>query len=169
MRRSLIAVLLLGAAGLAWWLGSPLFIRTYADEALPVAAPARPAAVSPGAPLPSGAAPAPAPRTLKSGALQFVDSAHHGEGEVRIVETMDLRVVRFENVAISNAPDVQIYLSSDTGGRYVPANSVHLGALKATDGSFNYEILAGLDVSSYRSVIAWCRAFNVLVTWAPLA
>ncbi len=133
-----------------------------------VFAPVRPVTGTSAAPLPAGVA-APAPRTLKAGALQFVDSQHHGKGEVRIVETADLRLVRFEAVTISNAPDIQIYLSSDSGGRYVPANAVHLGALKATDGSFNYELPAGLDVSSFRSVIAWCRAFNVLVTWAPLA
>lgn len=175
-RRAVAVVTVLAvAAGLGWWLGSPLFIRTQADEALPGAPPATAApagaggSAAPGAALPTGTAAAPAPRTLKRGALQYVDPLHNGTGEVRIVETLDLRILRFESVAITNAPDIQIYLSSDTGGRYVPASTVYLGALKATNGSFNYEIPPGLDLAPYRSVVVWCRAFNVLITWADLS
>lgn len=151
---------------LAWWLGSPLFIRSHANEAAPAAAEptvAASAAASRSAP------PASAPRTVRSGHLGYVDALHHGAGEVRILETLDARVLRFEDVAISNAPDIQVYLSTDAGGHYVPENALHLGALRATNGSFNYPIPAGVDVSSFRSVVVWCRAFGVLITWADLA
>jgi len=151
-----LAVGAAAALAIAWWLGSPLFLKTYADEALP--APAAPG---------STAAPV-AARTLKAGKLQYVDPTHHGTGEVRVVETGDARILRFESVAISNAPDIQIYLSTDVGGRYVPANTTHLGALKATNGSFNYDVPAGLDPGRIRSVVVWYRAFNMLVTWADL-
>ena len=210
MRRPLAALALLAAVSLAWYLGSPLFLTSRLDEALPgspVGAASSPAptpaatpaasAVAPGpsgafpavpapapatSPAPSAAAPAvsvptaappalaaPTVRTIASGKLGFVDAGHHGEGTVRVIETAGLRLLRFEGVTITNAPDVRIYLSKDTGGKYSAASTIDLGALKATSGSFNYEIPVGADLSAYRSVVVWCRAFSVLVTWADLA
>ena len=44
-----------------------------------------------------------------------------------------------------------------------------LGALKASDGSFNYEVPAGADIGQFKSAVVWCRAFSVLFATAPLA
>ena len=160
-----IAVLL--GAAVAWYLGSPLFIRTYRDEALPQpaasAAPAEtvaPADSSP--PSPAG------PRVLAMGELQYVDAIHNGKGPVRIVEVAGQRFVRFDDVMITNAPDVHVYLSRETGGEWSESTSLYLGALKATNGSFNYELPVTADLSRYGSVVVWCRAFRVLITWADL-
>ena len=71
-------------------------------------------------------------------------------------------------VAITNAPDVHVYLSRETGGSWSEATSLYLGPLKATNGSFNYPIPASLDLSQYKSVVVWCRAFTTLITWADL-
>src|SRR5712692_7794181 len=90
------AVALVVAAGLAWYLGSPLFVRTYTSETLRAAAPA---AVAPG--------------VLAQGELRYVDSVHYGKGPVRIVELEGRRIVRFDGVAITNAPDIHVYLSRD--------------------------------------------------------
>jgi Electron transfer DM13 len=163
----------LGAAALvaaivtsvAWYLASPLFVRTYTNEALPSASAA--AATGTLAALPT-ASDAPAPRILASGELGYVDAIHNGKGQVRVVEVAGRRVVRFEDVAITNAPDVHVYLSRETGGRWDEATSLYLGALKATNGSFNYELPETVDVAGYRSVVVWCRAFRVLITWADL-
>ena len=153
-------------AGLAWYLGSPLFVRTYTNEALPVpataAATAQPTAAATAASAPAGL------RVLAMGELGYVDSIHNGTGPVRIVEVGGQRFVRFEDVAITNAPDVHVYLSRETGGKWADATSLYLGALKATNGSFNYELPASADLSGYRSVVVWCRAFRVLITWADL-
>jgi hypothetical protein len=103
------------------------------------------------------------------GELQYVDAVHNGKGPVRIVDVAGQRLVRFEDVAITNAPDVHVYLSRETGGKWDEGTSVYLGALKATNGSFNYEIpISAADLTSYRSVVVWCRAFRVLITWADL-
>ena len=153
------------AAVLAWYLGSPLFIRTYTNEALPVvtAAPsAAPAATN------SGTAAPPVARVVASGDLQYVDSVHNGTGPVRIVALGDQRFVRFDGVAITNAPDVHVYLSRETGGKWAETTSLYLGPLKATNGSFNYELPTGATVADYRSVVVWCRQFRVLITWADL-
>jgi len=42
------------------------------------------------------------------------------------------------------------------------------GALKASDGSFNYEIPAGVDIDAVGSVVIWCRAMARSMT-GPLA
>jgi hypothetical protein len=160
------AALLALIAALGWYLGSPLFVRTYTNEALP--APATTVAT----PQPTAATitstPA-GPRVLVMGELGYVDSVHNGKGPVRIVEVGGQRFVRFEDVAITNAPDIHVYLSRETGGKWAEATSLYLGALKATNGSFNYELPAAVDVASYGSVVVWCRAFRVLITWADLS
>src|SRR5437762_9457935 len=158
-------------AVIAWYLGSPLFIRTSANEALPTAATSAPAASSATTP-PLGATPASqtdaGPTVLARGELQFVDSIHNGKGPVMLLRVGDQRTLRFENVAITNAPDVHVYLSRETGGKWTESTSLYLGALKATNGSFNYDIPANTDLAPYKSVVVWCRAFAVLVTWADL-
>lgn len=171
---AVVAAVVLG--GLAWWLGSPLFITSTLNEALPTLTP-RPAATAAATGLATAAAttgsqptspPAAGPIVLAEGELQFVDSLHNGKGPVRILRIGDQRILRFENVTITNAPDVHVYLSRETGGKWAEATSLYLGALKATNGSFNYDIPASADLSQYKSVVVWCRAFAVLVTWADL-
>jgi electron transfer DM13 len=165
LRAALIggSVVLLGAAG--WYLGSPLFIRTTVIEAPPSAA-VRPASTVAGASAPAPATVA-APVTLARGELQYVDAIHNGKGTVVLLLTGDGTVLRFDDVAITNAPDVHVYLSTGTGGAWSEATSLYLGPLKATNGSFNYAVPA-TDVSRYKSVVVWCRQFSVLVTWADL-
>jgi hypothetical protein len=107
------------------------------------------------------------------GELQYVDALHNGTGTVlgmviaSCCPVSDQYLLRFEDVAITNAPDVHVYLSPERGGRWSEATSKYLGPLKATNGSFNYPI-APSDLGVYHSVVVWCRAFAVLVTWADL-
>jgi hypothetical protein len=76
-------------------------------------------------------------------------------------------VLRFENVDIAGAPNMFVYLSDRTDGQ--PGNFIDLGPLKATNGSFNYAVPAGVTQPSSRSVVVWCRAFSVTVPFAVLA
>jgi hypothetical protein len=163
-------LILAALSAVVWYLASPLFVRTYRNEDLPPAA-ASPSAASglPTAPGPSNeASPAVGTRVVRSGELNFVDTIHNGKGPVRIVEVGAQRFVRFEDVMLTNAPDVHVYLSRQTGGKWDEATSLYLGALKATNGSFNYELPPTADVATYQSVVVWCRAFRVLITWADL-
>jgi electron transfer DM13 len=167
-----LGVVLVGLAALiaiAWYLGSPLFVRTYIDEPLP--SPTAALGTATGGTQPTAVTTADGretPRVVASGELGYVDSLHNGKGPVRIVEAGAQRFVRFEDVTLTNAPDVHVYLSRETGGRWSEATSLYLGALKATNGSFNYELPPTADVASYQSVVVWCRAFRVLITWADL-
>ncbi len=176
IRAAAVAVaLLLGGAG--WYLGSPLFIRTTANEALPTAAAIvpTPPGLPPAATL--GVAPSPSFSTQTTfsnrGQLQYVDALHNGKGAVVLGVTgsccpvADRYFIRFEDVAITNAPDVHVYLSKERGGKWSESTSKYLGPLKATNGSFNYDV-APADAGEYKSVVVWCRAFAVLITWADL-
>jgi hypothetical protein len=166
VRRAGAAGIVVVVVALAWYLGSPLFIRTSANEAFPTAPPTG----SPGQTSATASAtdPTAAPVTLASGQLGYVDAIHNGTGAVLLVRTGSSVVLRFDTVAITNAPDVHVYLSRETGGRWSEATSLYVGPLKATNGAFNYQLPGEADVSSYRSVVVWCRQFSVLVTWADL-
>jgi hypothetical protein len=156
------------AAAVAWYLGSPLFIRTYRDEALPAPTVAPSTSIGSAGPSATPRATASGPTVLLAGELGYVDAIHNGKGPVRVVDVGGQRIVRFEDVAITNAPDVHVYLSRETGGTWSESTSLYLGALKATNGSFNYEVPPATDLAAYRSVVVWCRAFRVLITWADL-
>lgn len=178
IRTAVTAISLAAILAVGWYLGSPLFIRTSADEALPgvtaAAAPTVPGgarATGPTNPVPTTPGPvasAAAPQTIATGELGYVDPLHNGTGAVRILRTGGDLFVRFDQVAITNAPDVHVYLSPDTGGKWSESTSLYLGPLKATNGSFNYPVPAGTDIAKYKSVVVWCRQFSVLVTWADL-
>lgn len=162
-----LAVVLVVAGAFGWWTISPLFLTTTLNEELPgasatVAPTASTAATSAATQAPSG------PKVLAMGQLQRIDDLHRGTGPVTLVEVDGKTFVRFETVAIQNGPDLHVYLARGMGGAYDGGRDLYLGALKATNGSFNYELPGGTPVSDYKSVVVWCRAFTVLFTWADL-
>jgi electron transfer DM13 len=107
-------------------------------------------------------------RTVVSGTFVGADDFHFGRGEALIIETEPgVFVLRFENFSVRNGPDLYVYLSEDPAGENVD-EALNLGGLKATDGAFNYEIPAGIDVSRVKSAVVWCRQFTTLFTHAEL-
>jgi electron transfer DM13 len=177
-------VLVLGLP-IAWYLGSPLFIRTELIEPAPAAliesatpssspssdAPAtsaRPAAATPepsDAPTP---VPTPfAPSVVAVGVFEGADDFHFGEGSASIIETgPGAFTLRFEDFSVRNGPDLYVYLSPDAAG--YAEGVVELGTLKATDGAFGYELPDGLEPSDFASAVIWCKQFSVQFAVAPL-
>lgn len=172
------AVLVIGGLAFAWWTISPLFITTTLVEksreatVAVTAATASPAATSgataAGPAATGGATPEPVARLIARGELQRVDDLHRGEGPVLLIELEGKRFIRFENVAIQNGPDLHVYLGRGSGGAYDGSKDLYLGVLKATNGTFTYDLPAGTKIEDYKSVVVWCRAFAVLFTWADL-
>ncbi|MFN8558488.1 MAG: DM13 domain-containing protein [Dehalococcoidia bacterium] len=173
-----VLALLVGAG---WWLASPLFTRASLNEPAPVAA--APAAQGGGqggalsAARPTGGAGAPTAaqpaskaaevKTLRSGSFQGADEFHFGRGKASLIEGEGGKLsLRFEQFSVRNGPDLRVYLSPKANGWDRAA--LELGKLKATDGSFTYEIPAGTDLSQYKSVVIWCKPFSVLFATAPL-
>jgi hypothetical protein len=153
-----IALLVVGLPT-AWYLGSPLFIRTSLVEPAPGASPAAGASSVPVA-TPSA--------QDRRGTFQGADEFHFGSGTAVLLETAPgAWTVRFEDFSVRNGPDLYVYLSPDAAG--YAEGAIELGTLRATDGSFNMDVPAGTDVTSIRSVVIWCRQFAVQFAHAPLA
>jgi hypothetical protein len=146
-------VLFIAVAGpLGWVLGSPLFTRTELVEETPVAV-----AASTG-----GTA-----TTLSTGQWQGADDFHFGSGGARIVESADgMLSLVLEDFSVQNGPDLFVYVSPDPDGWTEEA--VNLGGLKATDGTFSYEIPPETSIDDIASAVVWCRAFGVLFATATL-
>lgn len=142
----------------------PALVRSTLVEELPV-----PVGTSAGPAVAGQGIAAPATvsiETLRTGELVRISAADYGSGTVRIVRIGSDRFVRFEGVDIAGAPDMYVYLSDRSDGK--PGTFVDLGKLKATNGSFNYPILATVDLATVQSVVVWCRQFNVTITFAAL-
>ena len=179
-RTSVVALVVL-AVGLptAWYLGSPLFIRTALDEPLPTIVPSvdgtpdpspttSPPALTAAPIVTPEATPAPTLQPPRTGAFQGADEFHFGRGTASLIETAPgTWILRFDEFSVRNGPDLYVYLSPSPDG-YVKG-AIEIGTLKATDGAFNYEIPAGTDLSSVRSVIVWCKQFAVQFAVATLS
>jgi hypothetical protein len=106
---------------------------------------------------------------IQSGSFVGSDDFHFGRGNALIIETdPGIYTLRFEDFSVRNGPDLYVYLSTDPTGENVE-EALNLGQLKATDGAFNYEIPAEVDVSTVKSAVVWCRQFSVLFAHAELA
>ncbi|HEV8282228.1 MAG TPA: DM13 domain-containing protein [Candidatus Limnocylindrales bacterium] len=171
--QSSIALALAVAVGapLAWYLVSPIWIRTSLVEAAPTPAPANVAPASPpptdpASPAATAAATPFAPMTVASGAFHGTDDFHFGRGTASIIEVGPGRYhLRLDDFSVRNGPDLYVYLS--TAPDAYTDDALELGTLKATDGSFGYELPAGADPSRFRSAIIWCKQFSHLFAVAP--
>lgn len=189
----ILAVALAIVAPAAWYLGSPLFVRTELQEPPQSAVGAAPGPASPGSPVDtrptaptgtpapgqepapgSGSGPTPAPASaaaasplIHSGTFTGSDDFHFGRGRATLVQAADGgHTLRFDGFSVRNGPDLYVYLSPDASG--YAAGAIELGRLRATDGSFNVPIPPGTDVGAARSVVIWCKQFAVLFAVAPL-
>jgi hypothetical protein len=105
---------------------------------------------------------------VQSGEFMGSDDFHFGRGQALLIETEPgVYTLRFENFSVRNGPDLYVYLSEDPTGESVD-EALNLGKLKATDGAFNYEIPAEVDISTVKSAVVWCRQFTVLFAHAEL-
>ena len=141
MKKLFIVAGLLVFVGVAWWLGSPLFISKTVNEGLDeIMATENEDAL------------------IISSGIFIGLAGHHGEGTARLIKSEEKHYVRFdEDFNVTNGPDLFVYLGKD--GQYDPA--AKLDSLKGNIGSQNYEIPAGINVSDYNEVWVWCRAFRV--------
>ena len=179
-RRSMAVAIpaLVVALPLAWYMASPLFISTRVDEPAPVVAsrpspsasaatPTPPTSATPSETPPAPATPSPIELT---GEFHGSDEFHFGRGTARLVETAPgTFVVRLEDFAVRNGPDLFVYISPSADG--YADGAIELGKLKADTGNQNYDVPAGAlaDPTTAGSVIIWCKQFSHLFATAPLA
>ncbi|MBA2719924.1 MAG: DM13 domain-containing protein [Chloroflexi bacterium] len=186
---AILVPLLAIALPVGWYLTSPLVLSATINEAPPVvagasiatsggSAPSSREAAGSGLPVASPAAsttsPTPletaAPLLVRTGSFHGSDEFHFGRGTARLIETAPgTFVVRLENFAVRNGPDLFVYLSPDADG--YADGAIELGRLKADTGNQNYAVPAGApgDPDRAASVVIWCKQFSHLFATAPLA
>jgi hypothetical protein len=121
------------------------------------------AAPGPGSGQPGGA-------VLATGRFVDGDPGHQGTGTVEVQRLADGSLNLFlKDFSVTNGPDLFVVLSSDAGpSRSAASEGLNLGQLKANNGNQNYSIEGGADLSRYRSVVIYCRQFNVVFAYAAL-
>lgn len=103
--------------------------------------------------------------TLSGSFVGIGDRIHNAEGVARVVHIDGGKdVLRLENLAATNGPDLYVYLATDKEA----SDFVNLGRLKANNGNQNYDIPVGTDLSKYDNVLVWCKQFSVLFGSAEL-
>ena len=165
------------ALPIGWYLASPLVLSTTIDEPAPVAAATASPTTAPSTARRPAASASPVPAASASpaavaltGDFHGSDDFHFGRGTARLIETAPGSfVVRLEDFAVRNGPDLYVYLSPSADG--YATGSIELGRLKADTGNQNYAVPAGTldDPGVAASVVIWCKQFSHLFATAPLA
>ena len=108
-------------------------------------------------------------RLVSRGELMGADDFHTGSGDVLLVIGPDGEVIlRFQDYAVRNGPDLHVYLTPDPGGDVHVDGAISLGPVKATQGSVNYEVPADVDLDSFRAAVIYCVPFQVTFATAML-
>ena len=106
---------------------------------------------------------------ISMGELMGADMFHTGSGLVLLVRAPDgSLVLRFQDYEVRNGPDLFIYLTPDPDGDVHVDGAIELSEIKATRGNVNYEVPDGVDPSTFRAAVIYCRAFSVLFAHAEL-
>lgn len=110
--------------------------------------------------------------TVKSGSFRDADRSHKGSGQVKIMTQEDgSHLLRFEGFSVTNGPDLYVSLVENGNpqkGKDVKAGYTNVAQLKGNQGSQNYVIPAGTDLSKYNSVVIYCQAYSVVFSVATL-
>jgi len=104
--------------------------------------------------------------TTKIVSAPVIGSAGHpASGEVKLINTSEGKVIRYENFETINGPDLYVYLSKDLKA----IDFVSLGEIRATKGNVNYTIPDNIDLGEYKYVMTWCKQFGVLFNYADIS
>ena len=96
---------------------------------------------------------------------EWISIGHPGTGTVLVYRQPDgSHVVRFEDLDVSNGPDLLVILSAaplvDDRAAYSEVAYLSLGDLKGNQGNQNYVVPAEVNLDDYQTVAIWCRRFN---------
>jgi Electron transfer DM13 len=159
---AVVAGLLAGAAGVAWFQPQKLLINQRVDEALPVAATPTSGALDTSLRRPGTRPSGPEPTILSTSLFRSL--GHATSGRAVALELADgRRFLRLVDLRTSNGPDLFVYLSRaavDAPRDAFDDDYVSLGRLRANQGNQNYAIPLGVALDRYQSVVIWCRRFT---------
>jgi len=108
-----------------------------------------------------------------SGTFGVVDAIHKGSGQATIYRLPDgTLVLRLEGFAVTNGPDLFVYLSGHraprTSGELHAQGDREIAVLKGNVGNQTYALPADLDPAAYRSVVIYCKRFTTVFSTATL-
>lgn len=178
MIKYVLITILVALAGLfAWWTLSPLFIDVEVHDELPTNtlppdqnAPEEekltgPELESTNDSIARDTALTELPETSTERLYPIAHTpGHSATGNIRVVETPEEKIIRYEDYDGTNGPDLKIYLSKD-----LDANDfIDLGPSRANKGNVNYSVPLDVDIDAYQYVLTWCEAFGVLFDYAKI-
>jgi hypothetical protein len=113
------------------------------------------------------------PFVVMDGSFTTIDTLHRGEGTASLYELTDNQyVLRLEPFSVVAGPDLQVVLSTHeiprTSAEALLPTYLDLGPLQSTEGSQNYSLPEGTDISPYKSVVIYSRSLNIIYTTATL-
>ena len=106
---------------------------------------------------------------VSMGEFVYYDPAHFASGKAVVYETGDGPVLKLEDFATNNGPDLFVYLGTEgdlSGIKSDRGETVSLGKLKQIKGDQVYKLPS--DYEKYGSVVIWCRAFDINFSSASL-
>lgn len=157
MKKTIFIVFTLMIITAGYWLISPSFTTKTVNDALPAA--------SENNTMLDGAADIPSPSPITPTSTIVGTPGHPASGEVKIIKMANQPdIVRFENYAGTNGPDLFVYLAKDLEAK----EFINLGRAKGNVGDINYEVPAGVNVSEYKYLMTWCKLFGVLFDYAEI-
>lgn len=144
-----VALVLAGTVAEAWYLASPLFIRTRLEEQSGIG---------------TG-------NVVARGSFGDRDAVHRGTGTVSLVQDGGRAVLRLDQFRVTNGPDLYVYLTSAAAptSHDEVAQGLRVGQLKASEGTFSYALPAGTDLRTFRAAVIYCYQFRTIFSVAPLA
>jgi len=92
-------------------------------------------------------------------------AGHPVEGSVRVLETSEGTIVRYEDFWTINGPRLHVYLSKDLNAN----DFIDIGPIKGTKGNINYLVPTDVNVNEYKYVMYWCVPFSVLFNYAEIS
>lgn len=120
--------------------------------------------------LPSTTPPADVePAVILQGNFKDADSVHKGSGSATIYQRSDSSYfLSFKDFAVCCGPDLYVFLADNPAptGHADLGNYVELSSLQASSGDQDYEISADADLSQFKSVVIYCKPFQVIISTA---
>jgi hypothetical protein len=113
------------------------------------------------------------PVRLKSGQFRDQDRFHKGSGTATIYRLADgSQLLRLEDFQVTNGPDLRVILTRsqtpEAAGQVTGPGHLELSKLKGNMGNQNYPIPDDADVSTFNSVVIFCKPFKVIFSVASL-
>lgn len=90
--------------------------------------------------------------------------AHPASGMVEVIQSPEENLIYFKNYSGTNGPELYVYLSKDKDAK----EFISLGEAKGNKGDIIYGVPLDVDISEYKYVLTWCKAFGVLFDYAQI-